>query len=335
MKGFSQYIVEADRGITFAWGRMNPPTVGHEKVMDATLKAAKGGKYVIYITQTQNKRKDPLSYEQKVKYARKMFPRHARNILLDRNIKTVFDALVKFYDEGYGKVTLVVGEPEVAQFKALTSKYNGVKARHGFYNFQNGVKVVSAGKRNPDAEGVEGMSATKMRAAASEGDFKTFQQGLPAGFKEGQALFNDVRKAMGMPAVKDFREHVEFEPVSEEREAYIAGELFGIGDLVVVKESDEVGEVQMLGANYVIVETADGNRLRKWLTDVEKLEEAQSSSQVDAAKERIEREKQRDAIKHDRMMDRARSRDTRKANNDTKPFIGKFESFSSFLRDDK
>lgn len=331
MKGFSQYIVEADRGITFAWGRMNPPTIGHEKLMDATLKAAKGGKYIIYITQTQNKKKDPLTYEQKVKYARKMFPRHARNILLDKSIKTIFDALVKFYDDGYGQVTLVAGSDRILEYKALVNKYNGVKARHGFYNFQGGIKVVSAGERDPDAEGVEGMSASKMRAAASEGNFKEFQQGLPNGFMEGQQMLNDVRKGLGLTAIKDFREHVEFEPVSKEREAYIAGELFGVGDLVVVKESDEVGEVQMLGANYVIIETADGNRLRKWLNAVERLDE-QTSAQ-DLIKDKIKREKQRDAMKHDRMMDRARTRDTRKANADTKPVMGRYESFSSFLRD--
>lgn len=331
MKRFQDYVVEADRGITFVWGRMNPPTIGHQKVMDVAAKTAAGGKYIIYITQTQDSKKNPLTYEQKVKYARKMFPRHARNILLDKNIKTVFDALVKFYDEGYGKVTLVAGSDRIAEYKALISKYNGVKARHGFYNFQGGVNVVSAGERDPDAEGAAGMSATKMRNAAKEGDFKTFQQGLPPKFMDGQQMLNDVRAGLGLAAIKDFREHVELEPVSETREAYVAGELFGVGDLVVVKESDQVGEVQVLGANYVIIETADGNRLRKWLDDVESLEEVTTA--VDRVKDRHKKDKERLAKRHDRQMDNAKLRDVRKANAATQPSMGKYESFSSFLRD--
>jgi len=390
MKGFSQYLAEADKGITFAWGRMNPPTVGHEKLMDATKKAANGGKYLIYLSQTQSQKKDPLTYEQKVKYARKMFPKHGRNIMLDRNIKTLFDLLVKLYDEGYGKVTLVAGSDRVPEYKALANKYNGVKARHGFYNFQGGVTVVSAGERDPDAEGVSGMSASKMRAAAAEGDIKGFMLGVPSGYRDTQVLFNDVRKGMGMEPIKDFREHVQLDSVSETRELFVEGKLFNEGDVVVVKESDEVGQVIMLGSNYVLVEMADGKRVRKWLDALEKIEEASTPQDkdindregtqparyhtglkkstkakrdaqfkkqsnmdsrdpeaykpapgdataktkpskytktfkqmygeakqptaVDVAKQRINKEKQADKEKHDRMMDRARLRTARQKN---------------------
>lgn len=330
MKGFSQYLVEADKGITFAWGRMNPPTVGHEKVMDATQRiAGKGGQYAIYITQTQDKKKNPLSYEQKVKYARKMFPRHARNILIDKKMKTVMDVLVKYYDEGYSKVTLVVGLPEVPMFTALVNKYNGVKAKHGLYNFQGGVRVVSAGKRDPDAEGVEGMSATKMRQAAIDGDIQTFMSGLPHGFREAHNMLNDVRRGLGLTPIKDFREHVELEVVSEAREAFVRGALFSEGDTVVIKESEEVATITMLGANYVVVETNEGKKLRKWIDDIELVEEM---SAMELAKQKIEREKQRDARKHDRMRDNARTQDTKRANADTQP---KYESFSSYFQDTK
>jgi len=273
MKGFSQYIAEADKGITVAWGRMNPPTVGHEKLMDATARASSGGNYAIYLTQTQNDKKDPLSYEQKVKYARKMFPRHGRKIMFDKKIKTLFDLLVKLYDDGYGKVTLVAGSDRVPEYQTLANKYNGVKARHGFYNFQGGVNIVSAGERDPDAEGVSGMSASKMRAAASAGDLKQFSMGLPSGYRDGPALFNDVRRGMKLSPIKDFREHIQLDPVSDTRELFVEGKLFAEGDVVVVKESDEVGEVIMLGSNYVLVEMADGKRVRKWLDAVEKIEE--------------------------------------------------------------
>ena len=97
-KSFGQYITEAKKEITIAWGRFNPPTIGHEKLMDATAKVARGGTYRIYATQTTDSKKNPLDYTAKVKYMRKTFPRHARSIILDKNVKTIFDLLAsKFH----------------------------------------------------------------------------------------------------------------------------------------------------------------------------------------------------------------------------------------------
>lgn len=271
-KGFADYLNEATKEITVAWGRMNPPTIGHEKLFDATAKVARGGQYRIYATQSNDPKKNPLEYTAKVKYLRKMFPRHARAIILDKNIKTIFDLMTKLYNEGYNKVNLIAGSDRVPEYEALMSKYNNVKGRHGFFNFQGGVNVVSAGHRDPDADGAEGMSASKMRAAAQANNFAAFAKGLPKSFKEGQSLFNDVRKGMGLKESYNYREHIEFESVSEEREAFVKGELFTEGDMVVIKENDEVGKLVMLGANYVLVEMHDGRKLRKWLDDVEKLE---------------------------------------------------------------
>lgn len=272
-KGFAEYVTEATKEITFTFGRFNPPTTGHEKLLDKVAQVARGGKYVVYASQSTDPKKNPLDYETKVKYMRKMYPRHARSIVLDKNVRMVFDILTKLYDQGYNKVNMVVGSDRVKEFEVLTNKYNNTKGRHGFYNFEGGVNIVSAGDRDPDADDVSGMSASKMRAAAEANDFALFSKGLPRGFKEGQALFNDVRKGMGLKESYNYREHVEFSPISEEREAYIQGELFAEGDVVVIKENDEVGQVIMLGANYVLVEMADGKKLRKWLTDVEKIEE--------------------------------------------------------------
>ena len=273
IKGFASYITEATKEITFTFGRFNPPTTGHEKLLDKVAQVARGGKYVVYASQSTDPKKNPLDYTTKVKYMRKMYPRHARSIVLDKNVRMVFDILTKLYDQGYNRVNMVVGSDRVKEFEVLTNKYNNVKGRHGFYNFEGGVNIVSAGERDPDADDVSGMSASKMRAAAEANDFALFSKGLPKGFKEGQALFNEVRKGMGLKESYNYREHVEFSPVSEEREAYIQGELFAEGDIVVVKESDEVGQVIMLGANYVLIEMADGKKLRKWLTDVDKIEE--------------------------------------------------------------
>jgi hypothetical protein len=273
IKNFSQYLIEEEREVYFTFGRMNPPTIGHGKVMD-TL-ATKSGKadYKVYVSQQSNPKKDPLSYSDKVKHIRKMFPKHARNVMIDKNIKNVFDVASRLYDQGYKRITMVVGEDRIREFDVLLNKYNGVKARHGFYNFEN-INVVSAGKRDPDAEGVEGMSASKQRENAKNNDFVTFAQGVPKTMsdKDARKLFNDVRKGMGLKEERSFKNHIELTPVSETREQYVQGELYGLGDTVVIKETEEVGTVSLLGANYVIVERSDGTRLRKWLDAIELVE---------------------------------------------------------------
>jgi len=274
VKGFADYITEATKEVTFTFGRFNPPTTGHEKLLDAVSKVARGGKYVVYASQSTDRKKNPLDYATKVKYMRKMYPRHARSIILDKKVRNIFDILVKLYDQGVNVVNLVVGSDRVPEFTALVNKYNGVKGRHGFYNFESGINVISAGERDPDADDVSGMSASKMRAAAAANDFAGFSKGLPKGFKEAEKLFNDVRRGMGLKESYDFREHIQLETVSDTREAYVAGELFNEGDVVVIKESDEVGQVIMRGSNYVLVEMADGKKLRKWLDDVEIIQEA-------------------------------------------------------------
>ena len=287
IKNFSQYLVEEEREVYFTFGRMNPPTIGHGKVMD-TL-ATKSGKadYKVYLSQVSNPKKDPLSYSDKVKHVRKMFPTHARNVMIDKNVRNVFDVAARLYDQGYKKITMVVGDDRVREFDVLLNKYNGTKARHGFYNFQS-ISVVSAGKRDPDAEGVEGMSASKQRENAKNNDFVTFAQGVPKSMsnKDARKLFNDVRTGMGLKEERSFKNHISLSPVSETREQYVQGELYGIGDQVVIKETEEVGTVSMLGANYVIVERTDGTRLRKWLDAVELVEKGTGKNQDPDIKDR-------------------------------------------------
>lgn len=277
---FRQYLVEEEKTVFFSFGRMNPPTIGHEKLLDKLASTAGKNPYRMYLSQSTDAKKNPLSYKDKVKFVRKMFPRHARNVLMNNNIKTVFDAAVSLYNEGFRKVVMVVGSDRVREFDALLSKYNGEKARHGFYNFAD-IKVVSAGQRDPDAEGVEGMSASKMRAAAADNDFTTFAQGLPKAFSnaDSKALFNAVRKGMGLKEATEFRNHVQLEPVSEVRESYVDGKLFEIGDEVVIKENGEIGKVKRLGTNYVIIESKS-NEYRKWLDAVEKVEQKYPEYQV-------------------------------------------------------
>ena len=150
--------------------------------------------------------------------------------------------------------------------------YNGKKGRHGFYNFKGGIKIVSAGQRDPDAEGAEGASGTKQRKYAADNDFAKFAQGLPNAMSNNDAkkLFNDVRKGLGLKETKEFKNMVQFDSVSPEREAYVEGQLFSEGDEVIIKDTNEVGTIIVCGTKYVIVE-ANGNKTRQWLNAVEKV----------------------------------------------------------------
>ena len=190
----------ATKSIAFAFGRFNPPTIGHEKLMDMTRGANRN--YRIYASQTQDAKRNPLTHTKKVKYMKDMFPVHKRKISRDK-LTTAIDVLVKLYKEKYSDVVMIAGSDRVAEFDTLLQKYNGVKAKHGFYKFKS-IRVVSAGERDPDAEGLSGMSASKMRKAAQDNKFGTFKQGLPRKYK-GRELFQAVQKAMGTRTFEEFQ----------------------------------------------------------------------------------------------------------------------------------
>ena len=163
---------------------------------------------------------------------RKMFPTHARNIIADKNIRNVFDIAVKLYNEKYTDIAMVVGSDRVKEFKKLLDTYNGVKvSKHGFYKFRT-ISVISAGERDPDAEGVTGMSASKMRGSASLGDFESFKLGLPKGFKDAEKLFKDVRKYMNIREERDMGLMTDYE---ELRDAYLTGDVWNINDTIVAR----------------------------------------------------------------------------------------------------
>jgi len=272
ISSFRNFLVEEEKTVYFTFGRMNPPTIGHGKLIDTLAKKAGNNPYRIFVSQSTDPKKNPLDYTSKVKFIRKMFPKHARSIMLNRKVKNVMDIATALYNEGYKSATMVVGSDRVQEFQTLLQKYNGVDGRHGHYNFKK-INVISAGDRDPDAEGVEGMSASKMRSFASNNDFASFSQGLPKRVSnaDAKALFNNVRKGMGLKEEKNFKRHIELEPVSETRENYVRGNLFEEGTQVVIKDTDQIGTVIMCGSNYLVIE-AGGARLRKWLDDVEILE---------------------------------------------------------------
>ncbi len=276
INSFSQYLVEEERVVYFTFGRMNPPTTGHGKLLDVLSKKAGRNPYRIYLSQTADKKKNPLSYSDKVKHVRKMFPKHGRSVMINKKVRTAIEAAVTLYNEGFRKAVFVVGSDRVRNFDILLNKYNGKKAAHGFYNFKS-IEVISAGERDPDADDVSGMSASKQRDNASKNDFTSFAQGLPRGMSnnDSRRLFNDVRKGMGLKEQIDFKRHVQLDSVSETREKFVSGNLFELGESVIVKKTDEVGTITVLGSNYVIVETAD-RKTRQWLDAVEKIDEEYS-----------------------------------------------------------
>ena len=194
-KTFGKFLTEAkDKGAVFTFGRFNPPTTGHGKLVDKLKKEAKGYEVLLFSSHSNDKLKNPLSHKDKIKYLRKFFGR----IVVDADARTVFDIANELQHKGYNKVRMVVGSDRVKEFEILLNKYNGVKARHGYYKFES-IEVISAGERDPEADDVSGMSASKMRAYAEKGDFDNFKLGVPSRKnKDIEQLYKDIRKGMGI-----------------------------------------------------------------------------------------------------------------------------------------
>ena len=261
------YLGEAaEITVTINFGRFNPPTIGHEKLLDASMTKGSGD-HRVYATQSQDKNKNPLEWKTKVKYMRKVFPKHARHILMDRKVKVIWDALVTAHNDGYKNLELFVGSDRVTEFDKLINKWNGIKAKHGFYEFAS-IKVISAGERDPDADGADGMSASKMRDAASKNDLTAFTSGLPNRFKDAKGLMNAVRAGMGLKEEKSFRQDIKLSPVSKLRERYAAGKLFNVNDDIVTNDGQE-GKINKLGSNHVEVKLKGDGRFKNfWLSDI-------------------------------------------------------------------
>ena len=269
IKSFSQFVAEdAAKEVVFTFAKFNPPSTSHEKLIEKAAEIAKGKAFRVYSSQTEDTKKNPLNLTEKVKFMRKMFPRHARSIMADGDLKNALQVCSRLYEQGFNKVTIVVSEDRAEEFKTLLSAYNGKPLRDGgFFNFKEGVSVVVGISQDPDLIA----SATLCEAAAA-GDLELFSKGLPVALEEKRELFNAVRTGMGLKETHNFRKHIQLESVSEMREAYVNGEIFNVGDDVVIKESSEVGKIERRGSNYLVVAMHDGRRVRKWLNGVELVE---------------------------------------------------------------
>ena len=182
--------------VVFAFGRLNPPTIGHQKLIDKVITMAKRvkGLPVLYVSASQDKNKNPLTAKQKLDYLKKIYPRGIQLMPATGNERTFMEIVKNRFDKRYTDVYMVAGSDRVLEFKKLIKKYNGKD-----YNFDT-VNVVSAGERDPDAEGVTGMSASKMRALAKQNNYKDFRSGLMKNTKEKDAmkLFKDLKNQMGV-----------------------------------------------------------------------------------------------------------------------------------------
>jgi hypothetical protein len=263
-----QEEVEKTRGVlTIGFGRFNPPTAGHEKLLDKIKDTAEEGEYIIYPSHTTDPQKNPLDSESKVLFMKKMFPDHANSIVYDPSVRTIFDALKSADAEGFSSVNIVVGSDRKSEFENLANKYNGQ-----LYNFDS-VNVISAGERDPDAEGVEGMSASKLRALAADGDFDAFKKGLPKAAKGmiARELFNTVQRSMSVAAATEGVELWQIAPKYDQkalREQYISGRLFSMGSLVESLVTGLVGRVVRNGTNYIIAVTNEGIMFKSWIKDL-------------------------------------------------------------------
>ena len=259
---------ETTETLTVAFGRFNPPTVGHGKLLAAAKKASAGEDMKIYPSRSQDAKKNPLDPDMKVSFMKKMFPDYSENIVNDDEMKSIFNVLTTADEQGYRNVNIIVGSDRQSEFENLATKYNG-----DLYNFEN-IRVISAGVRDADAEGVEGMSASKMRKAVMDDDFKAFRSGTPKELDDGdtQALFDAVRAGMGIKKKKaEVAEMWEIAPKYDQRglrEQYVNGFIYRLGDIVESLHTGLVGKIIRRGTNHLICVTKEDYMFKSWIRDV-------------------------------------------------------------------
>jgi len=257
--------VEKTKGtLTIAFGRFNPPTTGHEKLLDTVAKSSDDGDYVIVPSRSQDPKKNPLDTDTKVSIMRQMFPQHSERIVNDPQNRTIFDVLKKAHMDGYANVRIVGGADRQKEFDKLVNNYNGK-----MYQFDN-VEVRSAGDRDPDSDDVEGMSASKQRKAAAENNFDAFYKGVPSTMskKAAREMFNNIRLAMNVTEGWNMWEISPLFDWKNLRENYVRKNIFNIGEIVENLNHGLVGRIIRRGANHLICVTEDNIMFKSWIKDV-------------------------------------------------------------------
>ena len=269
--------------LTLAFGRFNPPHAGHGKLMDIAAQSVQGegDDYIIVPSRTNDPKKNPLDADSKVDVMRQLFPQHSSRIVNDPQNTTIFDVLKKAHNDGYTNVNIVAGDDRVKQFDKLSQNYNG-----SLYDFEN-LQTISSGERDDDSEGMEGYSASRMRLAAMEGDFKSFYKNLHQEMqneetgeiefvplmnrKNAKEYFSAIRQTMGAEEVNECWNIWEIAPKEDPinlREAYVKKEIFDIGTKVEDVTTGLTGRIIRRGANHLICVTEDEMMFKSWIKDV-------------------------------------------------------------------
>jgi nicotinic acid mononucleotide adenylyltransferase len=259
MKNYKQLLEGLpSKTVVFAFGRFNPPSIGHELLIKVVKKVASTYKaeYVIYASKTQDKKKNPLNVDRKIHYLNIMFP-GTHFLAANDKVRTPIEA-AKALNKKFKNLIMIAGGDRVQDFTKLLNQYNGKE-----YKFDS-IQVISAGERDPDSDEVSGMSATKMRAAATKGDYVAFKSGLPSSVRDidGKLLMNDIRQAMGQEVIKEQINLVK----DDLREQYFRGEIFNVGD--IVESNNELYEIVKRGSNHLLLKEQSGNLISKWIQDV-------------------------------------------------------------------
>jgi dephospho-CoA kinase len=253
---FKNFLVEkTEKHAVLAFGRLSPPTTGHEKLVNKVKDVAKehNASHHIVLSHTQDKKKNPLTAEQKQKHAKRFFP-GANITTSSKDEPTILHHAARLHKQGITHLHVVGGSDRTEEYHKLLQQYNGVKSGHGHYNFKK-ITVHSSGERDPDAEGTEGMSASKMRKHASENNYKEFKKGVPKHVSDEHAkeLFHDVRKGMQVKESEDINDS--FEMLME-----------GVHDQGIFKAVFLAGGPGS-GKDYVMNKTLDGHGLTEINSD--------------------------------------------------------------------
>jgi len=246
--------------LVFAFGRFNPPTIGHAKLMSKVITEARSNRanHIVFASASTDKRSNPLDVNTKVKFMKKMFPRN--NIKAAGGNQRTFIEVLKSYDRLYGNIIMIAGSDRASEFQKLADTYNGRD-----YNYKT-IKLVSSGERDPDAEGVSGMSASKMREMAKNNDYNSFKKGVTnLSDSDTRSLFSAVKKGMGIAErYENFTNYLN----NDIREEYHQERIFNVGDMVEHLDGSS-GMIVRRGSNYVSYETEDGLIKKAWLYDLQ------------------------------------------------------------------
>lgn len=293
-KTLKEFLAKGKRpkAVAFAFGRMNPPTAGHEKLIQKVEAIARRikGDGIIYVSASQDRSKNPLDARTKIKYLQPLY-RNIKFVAAGGNTRTFMEVLKNALDKKYSDVYMIAGSDRVNEFKRLITQYNGKD-----FNFDK-TEVVSAGERDPDAQGTSGISGTKMRLFAVRGDYNSFRKGLPVKMKDadGKKLFKDLRTAMGIKSQKGFG--VQMKPMmsledfekQELRQEYVEENVFNLGDYVENMNDCSIGKIIKRGTNYLVYEMEDGGIKKAWLHECCAVDEAQIEmmESTDVQKEKV------------------------------------------------